>query len=176
MSGKVYEIMTKATLAKGTKKTISKHDYLVNDIDKILGCWICNHQYRGVIKQQPVIEGSFDLHIWYSHLNDSFLLKQKVTYCDVSDLNQLDNSEVLIDDCVGYLSIKNHETSQKDEVVVESLYLPRCIHAKLENKTVHLEIEKQMSLKIIGDTTILVESKNEETSEIDMKINQDFIT
>ena len=55
MSGKVYEIMTKATLAKGTKKTISKHDYLVNDIDKILGCWICNHQYRGVIKQQPVI-------------------------------------------------------------------------------------------------------------------------
>ena len=26
----------------------------------------------------------------------------------VSDLNQLDNSEVLIDDCVGYLSIKNH--------------------------------------------------------------------
>ena len=159
MSGKVYEIMTKATLAKGTKKTISKHDYFVNDIDKILGCWICNHQYRGVIKQQPVIEGSFDLHIWYSHLNDSFLLKQKVTYCDEIDL-----------------SIKNHETSQKDEVVVESLYLPRCIHAKLENKTVHLEIEKQMSLKIIGDTTILVESKNEETPEIDMKINQDFIT
>ena len=159
MSGKVYEIMTKATLAKGTKKTISKHDYLVNDIDKILGCWICNHQYRGVIKQQPVIEGSFDLHIWYSHLNDSFLLKQKVTYCDEIDL-----------------SIKNHETNQKDEVVVESLYLPRCIHAKLENKTVHLEIEKQMSLKIIGDTTILVESKNEETPEINMKINQDFIT
>ena len=159
MSGKVYEIMTKATLAKGTKKTISKHDYLVNEIDKILGCWICNHQYRGVIKQQPVIEGSFDLHIWYSHLNDSFLLKQKVTYCDEIDL-----------------SIKNHETNQKDEVVVESLYLPRCIHAKLENKTVHLEIEKQMSLKIIGDTTILVESKNEETPEIDMKINQDFIT
>ena len=159
MSGKVYEIMTKATLAKGTKKTISKHDYLVNDIDKILGCWICNHQYRGVIKQQPVIEGSFDLHIRYSHLNDSFLLKQKVTYCDEIDL-----------------SIKNHETNQKDEVVVESLYLPRCIHAKLENKTVHLEIEKQMSLKIIGDTTILVESKNEETPEIDMKINQDFIT
>lgn len=159
MSGKVYEIMTKATLAKGTKKTISKHNYLVNDIDKILGCWICNHQYRGVIKQQPVIEGSFDLHIWYSHLNDSFLLKQKVTYCDEIDL-----------------SIKNHETNQKDEVVVESLYLPRCIHAKLENKTVHLEIEKQMSLKIIGDTTILVESKNEETPEIDMKINQDFIT
>ena len=159
MSGKVYEIMTKATLAKGTKKTISKHDYLVNDIDKILGCWICNHQYRGVIKQQPVIEGSFDLHIWYSHLNESYLLKQQVHYQDAIDLN-----------------MKDHQLSQNDQIIVESQYLPRCIHATLENKTIHIEIEKQMSLKIIGDTTILVESKNEETPEIDMKINQDFIT
>lgn len=159
MSGKVYEIMTKATLAKGTKKTISKHDYLVNDIDKILGCWICNHQYRGVIKQQPVIEGSFDLHIWYSHLNESYLLKQQVHYQDAIDLN-----------------MKDHQLSQNDQIIVESQYLPRCIHATLENKTMHIEIEKQMSLKIIGDTTILVESKNEETPEIDMKINQDFIT
>lgn len=159
MAGKVYEIMTKATLSKGTKKTISKYDYVVNEIDKILGCWICNHQYQGIIREhQPFIEGSFDLHIWYSHLNDSFLLKQKVTYCDEIDL-----------------SIKNHETSQKDEVVVESLYLPRCIHAKLENKTVHLEIEKQMSLKIIGNTTILVESKTND-EELEMKINPDFIT
>lgn len=159
MAGKVYEIMTKATLSKGTKKTISKYDYVVNEIDKILGCWICNHQYQGIIREhQPFIEGSFDLHIWYSHLNDSFLLKQKVTYCDEIDL-----------------SIKNHETNQKDEVVVESLYLPRCIHAKLENKTVHLEIEKQMSLKIIGNTTILVESKTND-EELEMKINPDFIT
>ena len=49
MAGKVYEIMTKATLSKGTKKTISKYDYVVNEIDKILGCWICNHQYQGII-------------------------------------------------------------------------------------------------------------------------------
>ena len=62
MAGKVYEIMTKATLSKGTKKTISKYDYVVNEIDKILGCWICNHQYQGIIREhQPFIEGSFDL-------------------------------------------------------------------------------------------------------------------
>ena len=74
MAGKVYEIMTKATLSKGTKKTISKYDYVVNEIDKILGCWICNHQYQGIIREhQPFIEGSFDLHIWYSHLNESYL-------------------------------------------------------------------------------------------------------
>ena len=157
MGGKVYEIMTKATLSKGTKKTISKYDYVVNDIDKILGCWVCNHHYQGVVQDhQPFIDGGFDLHIWYSYLNDSYLLKQQVHYHDAIDL-----------------SIKNHLLSNKDEMIVESQYLPRCIHANLENKTMHIEIEKQMSLKIIGDTTILVESK---TSEEEMKINPDFIT
>ena len=148
MAGKVYEIMTKATLSKGTKKTISKYDYVVNEIDKILGCWICNHQYQG----------SFDLHIWYSHLNESYLLKQQVHYQDAIDLN-----------------MKDHQLSQNDQIIVESQYLPRCIHATLENKTIHIEIEKQMSLKIIGDTTILVESKTND-EELEMKINPDFIT
>ena len=146
MAGKVYEIMTKATLSKGTKKTISKYDYVVNEIDKILGCWICNHQYQGIIREhQPFIEGSFDLHIWYSHQ-------------DAIDLN-----------------MKDHQLSQNDQIIVESQYLPRCIHATLENKTMHIEIEKQMSLKIIGNTTILVESKTND-EELEMKINPDFIT
>ena len=66
MAGKVYEIMTKATLSKGTKKRFLNMIMLLM-IDKILGCWICNHQYQGIIREhQPFIEGSFDLHIWYS--------------------------------------------------------------------------------------------------------------
>ena len=43
---------------------------------------------------------------------------------------------------------------------------------------VHAEssmLEKQMSLKIIGNTTILVESKTND-EELEMKINPDFIT
>ena len=159
MAGKVYEIMTKATLSKGTKKTISKYDYTVNEVDKILGCWISNHHYQGLIHDdQPYIEGSFDLHIWYSYLNDSFLLKQQVHYQDAV-----------------YLNIKDHRLCQNDQIIVESQYLPRCIHATLDHKTMHIEIEKQMSLKIIGDTTILVESKSNE-EENEMKINPDFIT
>ena len=73
------------------------------------------------------------------------------------------------------LNMKDHQLSQNDQIIVESQYLPRCIHATLENKTMHIEIEKQMSLKIIGDTTILVESKTND-EELEMKINPDFIT
>ena len=159
MAGKVYEIMTKATLSKGTKKTISKYDYVVNEIDKILGCWICNHSsIKESLGASTIYRGSFDLHIWYSHLNESYLLKQQVHYQDAIDLN-----------------MKDHQLSQNDQIIVESQYLPRCIHATLENKTMHIEIEKQMSLKIIGNTTILVESKTND-EELEMKINPDFIT
>lgn len=94
------------------------------------------------------------MHIWYSHLNESYLLKQQVHYQDAIDLN-----------------MKDHQLSQNDQIIVESQYLPRCIHATLENKTMHIEIEKQMSLKIIGDTTILVESKTND-EELEMKINR----
>ena len=37
-----------------------------------------------------------------------------------------------------------------------------------------IEIERDMSLKIVGDTTILVESKIDNEQELD--INPDFIT
>ena len=49
MAGQLYEIMTKATLAKGLKKTIHKYEFTVDQIDKILGCWISNHQFQGMI-------------------------------------------------------------------------------------------------------------------------------
>lgn len=154
MPGKVYEIITKATLSKGIKKSISKYEYQVNEIDKVLGCWICNHCFQGVLKdEKTVIEGSFDLHLWYSYLNDSYLLKQKVNYEDIVELNYYDKIKA------------------SDEIVVESLSLPRCIFASLDSNIIKIEIEKQMSLKIVGNTTILVESKAEE----ELKINQDFI-
>ena len=37
-----------------------------------------------------------------------------------------------------------------------------------------IEIERDMSLKIVGDTTIMVESKMDDDKELD--INPDFIT
>ena len=40
MAGKVYENMTKATLSKGTKKTISKYDNVLYEIDTIHGSLI----------------------------------------------------------------------------------------------------------------------------------------
>ena len=87
MAGQLFEIMTKATISKGAKKSIQKYEFTMDQIDKILGCWICNHHYQGMIKnEQTIIEGDFDIHLWYSYQNDSFLSKQQVHYTDYIEL------------------------------------------------------------------------------------------
>lgn len=159
MAGKLYEIMTKATISKGFKKTINKYEFKIEEIDKILGCWICNHRFKGFIQNGDAkIEGDYDLHLWYSYKNDSFLSKQQIHYVDNVDL-----------------STKKHQLNDRDEIIAECLHLPKCINAKLNEKIMQIEIEKEMSLKIVGDTTILVENKAGE-EETDLDINPDFIT
>ncbi|MGN1182935.1 MAG: outer spore coat protein CotE [Faecalibacillus sp.] len=159
MAGQLFEIITKATICKGCKKTIDKYEFTLEEIDKILGCWICNHRYQGIIKNgKTIIEGDFDIHLWYSYQNDSFLSKQQIHYTDTIELSK-----------------KDRELTDRDEIIAECIHLPKCIDAKLSNKTMQIQIEKEMSLKIVGDTTILVESKiDQEDKELD--INPDFIT
>lgn len=159
MAGQLYEIMTKATISKGFKKTMNKYEFSVDHIDKILGCWISNHQFQGsIVNGEPQIDGDFDIHLWYSYDNDSFLLKQQIHYSDKIDL-----------------SAKNHQISKKDEIIADCLHLPKCINAKLQENVMIIEIEKEMALKIVGDTTILVESKSNDL-ENELDINPDFIT
>lgn len=159
MAGQLYEIMTKATISKGFKKTINKYEFQLEEIDKILGCWICNHRFKGLFQDgKAKVEGNYDIHLWYSYKNDSFVFKQPIHYVDHIDL-----------------SMKKHQYSDRDEIIADCLHLPKCINAKLNEKTMQVEIEKEMSLKIVGDTTILVESKAND-GENDLDINPDFIT
>ena len=158
MAGQLFEIMTKATISKGAKKSIQKYEFTMDQIDKILGCWICNHHYQGMIKnEQTIIEGDFDIHLWYSYQNDSFLSKQQIHYTDYIELSK-----------------KERPIKERDEIIADCSHLPKCIDAKLSGKTMQIEIERDMSLKIVGDTTIMVESKMDDDKELD--INPDFIT
>ena len=163
MAGKVYEIMTKATLSKGTKKTISKYDYVVNEIDKILGCWITNHRYSATFKNgQPVVLGTFDVHIWYSNNDDSSVLKQTVSYVNDLDLVRKDSRDF----------------NENDELVVTCNREPKCIGVNKSKDDIIIEIEKEISLSVIGKTTMRVETKveNESWDELDnITVDEKFI-
>ena len=77
------EIVTKAIIAKGKKTFVNESSILVNNNPStVLGCWIINHNFNGVRRNnQIIIDGSFDINIWYSYDNDTKteVVKENVT-------------------------------------------------------------------------------------------------
>ena len=110
------EIVTKAVIGKGKKKY--KDSYKIEVSDKpstILGCWIINHNFSGKkINDKVIIDGSFDVNIWYSYDNDTKtnVLNKKISYSNEEKIN-LGDKEVI-----------------NEEIIVRSLKQPTCISAK----------------------------------------------
>ena len=80
------EIVTKAILGKG-KKTFTTVDSITPEIvpTTILGCWVINHNFKGYKNGDKInIEGSYDINIWYSCMDDTKteVVKKSTTYLE----------------------------------------------------------------------------------------------
>lgn len=163
MANNIREIITQAVIAKGKKRTLNKYSFTINDYDKILGCWITNHRYNAAFKDgNPVVIGTFDVHLWYSGSDDSSVYKQTVSY-----LNELD-----------LVKKETRAFDDSDELLVSCNREPKCINvSNLEGKVV-VEIEKEISLSVVGKTMMKVETKNENETwdEIEnLTVDENFI-
>lgn len=162
LSNNIKEIYTKATIASGKKKNIYKFEYAIEQCDKVLGCWITNHEYQAHIKNnKPYINGKFDLHVWYQKGNDSLLRKENNSYVMEMDLTN-----------------KSHTYHESDSLLMDCTNYPKCIGVNLNDNIVEIQIEVELSLKVVGDTTLLIESKDK-TNIIDSDeviVNDKFIT
>ena len=67
------EIVTKAVIGKAKKTSVSKFSVTPNEIpDTVLGCWVINHTFEGHgLNGAVVINGGFDVNVWYSYNNDT---------------------------------------------------------------------------------------------------------
>ena len=67
------EIVTKAVIGKGKKYFKNKYSVKSEVVPStILGCWIINHKFKGYVQgDDVVVDGSFDINIWYSYDNDT---------------------------------------------------------------------------------------------------------
>lgn len=166
MANNIREIITKAIISKGKKRAMNKYSFDIDNITKVLGCWICNHHFNATIKDgQPTVIGTYDLHIWYSSEDggDSSLLKTQISYLDDIDV----------------IKKEEREFNSEDEIEAMCNTFPKCVKVTLEEGKVIVEVEKEMAIRIIGNACIRVETKNEKESweEIDtMEINENFIT
>ena len=165
------EIVTKAVIGKGKKTKSEEYVIETNEkIDNVLGCWVINHNFRGNVSNNTiVVSGNFDVNIWYSYNNNSKtnVMIKKFSYEYPMNVN-----------------IKENASLTKDsEIIVRTLEQPSVVDVNIENNNIHLTIEKQMGVEVIGDTTVRVsvedtfddyEEIEEDTME-EMAVTDDYL-
>ena len=161
------EIVTKAIIGKGKKRFTSKNIITPEIIPTtILGCWVINHNFRGYRENNKIIiEGSYDVNIWYSCLNDTKteVVRHSDTYREVVAPPKKSNDMGLIDN---------------EEIIIRSLNQPSCVKTEIDNGQIIYTIEKELGIEIVGDTKVKITIDEEESpwddidDDIDEEVNK----
>ena len=163
------EIVTKAIIGKNKKIIKSDYEFSCNDNpNTILGCWIINNQFKGHLNQNTaMINGTFDLNVWYSYDNDTKtgVYTQNFAYNDSVKMN--------INGLTG-----------SEEVIVNCLKQPTVTDVKIDKGIVKLKIEREFGIELVGNTTVKVAAMDDYSdyeevfdtpSEEELDINKDNI-
>ena len=138
------EIVTKAIIGKCKKKT--KASFKIECEEKpntILGCWVINHSFSGTSSGGKInLNGSYDVNVWYSYDNNTKtgVCSKRFSYSDT--MNTTLKNGASLDD--------------KSEIIVECLKQPTVTDVKIENGLVNMQIEKELGVEIIGNTTVKI--------------------
>jgi len=170
------EIVTKAVIGKGKKKYKNSYDISTDNIvNTVLGCWIINHKFDGEQENgKIVINGSFDVNLWYSYDNDTktTVITKNINYKEMVNVNEKEKADTDIKD-----------------IIVRSLKQPTCINARESGKSINIEIEKELGIEIVGDTKVKIAIEEDEDAwdildddydesidkEIENNVKEDFI-
>ena len=144
------EIVTKAIISKGKKLFTSSNSVLADHPSTILGCWVINHKFQGYQNhQQIIIDGEYDVHIWYSSFDDTKtnIIQSHDTYHEV-------------------IQMKDRDYDENEEIVVRSLKQPNCVKVDIDGDHITYTIEKELGVELIGDINVKIEvdSMQEEDS------------
>lgn len=143
------EIVTKAVIGKGKK--YYKNTYTIeteNEPSTVLGCWVINHKFKGTdVGGKIVVDGSFDVNLWYSYNNDTktTVITKKIKYSESVMVRQKDTTD-----------------STTKDIIVRSLKQPNCVSAKEDGKNILIDIEKELGIEIVGDTKVKVAVEEDE--------------
>lgn len=138
------EIVTKAVIGKA-KKTTTSHFSLKTEEhpDTVLGCWVINHGFRGRnIRGTVMIDGEFDVNVWYSYENDTktTVSTEKFQYNDKMNIQLRDDNSL----------------TDSSEIIVRSLRQPTVTKVEIIDGVVQLDIEKELGVEVVGNTKLKV--------------------
>lgn len=131
------------------------------------------HNFKGYPNSgKIVIDGSFDVNIWYSFDGDTKtnVINKKINYSVCESVRTRSDSSITDD----------------TEVIVRSLKQPTCSNASIVDGNIEFAIDKELGIEIIGDTKakILVEDDDDEwdilsedvDTQIDKEVNEEYIS
>ena len=168
------EIISRAVISKG-KKVFSQQDEVKveNKPSTVLGCWVINHKFSGVKKDNNiVIEGSYDINIWYSYDNDTKtdVVKRTSNYSEIVKMNDIS------------------EEYDNANIVVRSLTDPKCVNVNINDNVINYQVDLELGIELVGDVKVkiavldnldeydLIEEKNNLDKEIDESVNPDYLS
>ncbi len=160
---KYREIVTKAVIGKGKKYFKNKYSIEAEVMPStILGCWIINNKFNGTLKgDNAIVNGSFDINIWYSSDNNTKtnVIKDTINYNE--EINIKSKIDVDLD---------------SSEIIVKTLKQPECVNATINGNIIDFEIEKELGIEVVGDTKvkILTEEDDDEWQSFDDSLNDDI--
>ena len=161
------EIVTKTVVGKGRKTFKTNHSLTPeNTPNTVLGCWVINHTFTGTNRKNEVtVNGSFDVNVWYSYDNDS---KTAVTTRNFSYQETLK------------LRVKDYDSlTNENEIIVRSLKQPTVQDVNIKDNEVHLSIEKELGVEIVGESKVKIAILEDELPWDDIEeepdINEDYI-
>lgn len=138
------EIVTKAVIGKAKKTSGNKFNVQTEERpDTVLGCWVINNTFNGTNNRGSVlINGAFDVNVWYSYDNDTktAVSTKRFNYTDKMNV-PLKNDTVL---------------DNNSEIIVRSLKQPTVTNVEINNGLVELTIEKELGVEIVGNTKVKI--------------------
>lgn len=156
------EIVTKAVLGKGKKTFVDNYSTVPSCTPTtVLGCWVINHQFSGKkVGEDILIEGTYDVNIWYSCLDDTSteVIKESRSYNEVVRVNLKDSTDL-----------------SSEEIIVRSLEQPKCIRTDIQNGAISYTIEKALGVEIVGDTKVKIQYDEEEDPWDDLDYDETVV-
>lgn len=140
------EIVTKAVVSKGKKLFTTSNSVTVSNPSTILGCWVINHNFKGSKNNnQIIIDGSYDVNIWYSLDNDTKteVVRENNTYHEIINMRDIPDID-------------------GEEIIVRSLKQPNPVKVEIDGNNINYIIEKELGIELVGDVKVKIETSEEE--------------
>ena len=131
------EIVTKAVIGKGKKYFKNSYNLLAeHNANTILGCWVINHNFKGSVSgDKVIIDGNFDINIWYSYDDDkkTAVSSKNIPYTEVVSIKT-----------------KPGTSLQGSDIIVRALKQPNCSNVKAKDDVIDFDIEKELGIEVVN--------------------------